>query len=198
MNFTILDKINIDKDFALFKNNESQVLNTQYKGKILIHGNGFIQLLQVSDLSFAVLTNIDTSKKEKQFEYTIVLFDSIEWLSNYISFLKMTKTNSNDVLHYYEQHLSEIIHSNVPFKNIGSDVILERPYMLYRAFSKYDGQIYKSIRLINIEQALKDKIRIFSLIYTFYAKQKTTMLHILHYKKGSTEVIGLCKPIKRG
>lgn len=198
MNLHIIDKIYVSKDFAAYKNNKSQMLTSKYTGNVLCHDHGFINFLGIDSLTFAVLTDINTRAQNNHFEYTIVSFNEINWLKDYIDLLKRVKRNSTEVLEVYEQHLSEMIHMHVGSNFIGVDVMIERPYLLYNAYSRFDGQVYKSIRINNIIEPVKSKMRVLSLIHTAYAKSFIDGLKSVHSKSGNSEVIGLCKPVKRG
>lgn len=198
MQLHIKNKIYIGKDFALYKKNSNQFLDYEHTGKVLCYDHGFTQLLQISDLSFAVLTHIDTKKLDNQFEYTIVDFQDVYWLKNYIDSLKSVPVNSTDVLSIYEQSLVEVINEHIGFRRLGIDASIENPYLLTKAFDKFDAHIYKSIRINNIVDNVKNKIRIFSLIYSFYAKSRAPSLKTVHCKNGMSEIIGLGKPLKRG
>lgn len=201
MNIDVHEKIVVSLDFAKYKYNNVQTISdgvNTFTGNILCKGNGFIQIIGSGD-RFAVLTHIDFSKTEDNFEYTIISFKEIEWLRYYIEALSRIKADTLEIIYAFEQHLHEVKDCFLGLNGKNSSFAnIEGNYKFSGAFQKYDAEIYKAIKIDNnLDSNIKSKLKIISLMLAYYAKSKLTHLSDFFHYNEKYMLIGLGKPIPR-
>lgn len=200
MDIEVKDKIFVSKDFALYRNNKTKTISNgiqEFSGNVLCNGNGFIQIIG-SGQELAVLTHIDFNKLKDNFEYTIISFKDMQWLKYYIDSLSNHRKDTIDIIKIFEIHLEEIkTKFLIGFDNLNL-VTIEGNYKHYGAFQKHDAEVFKAIKIAkNIDEWIKDKIKICSLIIAYFARKKLTYITDFSCSCHSYDLIGLGKPIAK-